>query len=143
MSTSSTRQIYLHATRMPPRFAMAQSSFPLPHKITEFADSAATALPHPPSVLTPLQNDAGVEWTADTGATSHMTPHRHWMRNYTPISIPIRLADHFVVYAAGPGLELSSLHLPGREKLFVLSSFRGSCTSPSSGTTSSLSSTLP
>ncbi|OJA15793.1 hypothetical protein AZE42_12598, partial [Rhizopogon vesiculosus] len=25
----------------------------------------------------PLQLDACVEWIADTGATSHMTPHRH------------------------------------------------------------------
>lgn len=85
---------------------MAQSSSPFPHTIIEFAGNAATALPHPSSVLTPLQNDAGVEWTADTGATSHMTPHRHWMRNYTPISIPIRLADHSVVYAAGIGTVL-------------------------------------
>ena len=29
-----------------------------------------------------LQLDACVDWNADTGATSHMTPHRHWMRNY-------------------------------------------------------------
>ncbi|OJA09508.1 hypothetical protein AZE42_12908 [Rhizopogon vesiculosus] len=27
----------------------------------------------------PLQLDACVEWNADTGATSHMTPHRHWL----------------------------------------------------------------
>ncbi|OJA19605.1 hypothetical protein AZE42_10261 [Rhizopogon vesiculosus] len=30
----------------------------------------------------PLQLDARVEWNADTGATSHMTPHRHWLHNY-------------------------------------------------------------
>ena len=28
-------------------------------------------------------------WNTDTGATSHMTPHRHWIRNYTPYRVPI------------------------------------------------------
>ncbi|OAX31565.1 hypothetical protein K503DRAFT_703531 [Rhizopogon vinicolor AM-OR11-026] len=32
----------------------------------------------------PLQLDACVEWNTDTGATSHMTPHCHWLRNYVP-----------------------------------------------------------
>ncbi|KIJ69559.1 hypothetical protein HYDPIDRAFT_55055, partial [Hydnomerulius pinastri MD-312] len=32
-----------------------------------------------------------------------MTPHRHWMRNYAPKRVPIRLADHTVVYSAGSG----------------------------------------
>jgi hypothetical protein len=30
---------------------------------------------------TTLQSDADFHWLADTGATSHMTPHRAWMRN--------------------------------------------------------------
>ena len=42
-------------------------------------------------------------WIADTGATSHMTPHRHWMRNYTPYRTPVRLADNTIVYSAGLG----------------------------------------
>ena len=36
-------------------------------------------------------------WTADTGATSHMTPHRHWLRNYKPCTIPVRLANNQVI----------------------------------------------
>ena len=32
-------------------------------------------------------------WLADTGATSHMTPHRHWVHNYTPLRIPISEAS--------------------------------------------------
>ena len=32
-----------------------------------------------------------------------MTPHRHWVRNYTPLRIPIRLADNTTVYSAGVG----------------------------------------
>ena len=39
----------------------------------------------------------------DTGATSHMTPHRHWMRNYVPKRVPIKLADNKTVYSAGEG----------------------------------------
>ena len=44
-----------------------------------------------------------VNWNTDTGATSHMTPHRHWIRNYTPYRVPIRLADNRVIYSEGVG----------------------------------------
>ena len=43
------------------------------------------------------------DWIADSGATSHMTPHKHWLRNYKPLHIPIRLADHTIIYSAGIG----------------------------------------
>ncbi|KAG0707283.1 hypothetical protein DFH29DRAFT_995086 [Suillus ampliporus] len=32
-----------------------------------------------------------------------MTPHHHWLRNYTPYRVPIRLADHNTIYSAGVG----------------------------------------
>lgn len=32
-----------------------------------------------------------------------MTPHKHWLCNYTPLSIPIRLANNAVIYSAGVG----------------------------------------
>jgi transposase InsO family protein len=51
----------------------------------------------------PLQIDANFDWNADSGATSHMTPHAHWMRNYTPFRTPIRLANNHIVYSAGVG----------------------------------------
>ena len=55
--------------------------------------------------LYPLQLDACVEsWNADTGATSHMIPHRHWLHNYVPKRIPIKLADNKTVYSAGEGI---------------------------------------
>ena len=57
----------------------------------------------PSHPLYPLQLDACVEWNADTGATSHMTPHRHWLRNYVPKRVPIKLADNNTVYSAGEG----------------------------------------
>ena len=51
----------------------------------------------------PLQIDANFDWNADSGATSHMTPHSHWIRNYTPFRTPIRLANDDIVYSAGVG----------------------------------------
>ena len=53
--------------------------------------------------LSPLQIDANFDWNADSGATSHMTPHAHWIRNYTPFRTPIRLANDLIVYSAGIG----------------------------------------
>ena len=58
----------------------------------------------PSHPLCPLQLDACVDWNADTGATSHMTPHCHWMRNYVPKRVPIKLADNKTVYSAGEAL---------------------------------------
>lgn len=43
------------------------------------------------------------DWNADTGATSHMTPHRHWFHIYEPLRVPIKLADNTIVYSAGVG----------------------------------------
>ncbi|TFK17033.1 hypothetical protein FA15DRAFT_629084, partial [Coprinopsis marcescibilis] len=37
----------------------------------------------------------------NTGATAHMTPHGHWLRDYKPLRIPVCLADHSIVYTAG------------------------------------------
>src|ERR1700754_1425908 len=42
-------------------------------------------------------------WCADTGATSHMTPHRHWFTEYQPYKVPVRLADGTVIYTASVG----------------------------------------
>jgi len=48
---------------------------------------------------TPLNTN----WLADTGATSHMIPHRHWVRNYSSLRMPIRLADNCIIYSSGVG----------------------------------------
>ena len=69
----------------------------------EFAGNASLHSLNPFSPLYPLQLDADVHWNADTGATAHMTPHRHWVHNYTPKCIPVKLADNTVVYSAGVG----------------------------------------
>jgi hypothetical protein len=59
--------------------------------VAEFAGNASalstSSSPTPPNL----------DWLADTGATSYMTPHCHWVRNYSPLRIPIRLADSSIV----------------------------------------------
>ena len=72
--------------------ATQESSTP----VTESAGAATVHLSSSPSSLP----DA---WNADTGATSHMTPHREWFKSYTPCSVPIRVANGQVVFAAGRG----------------------------------------
>jgi len=32
-----------------------------------------------------------------------MTPHRHWLIDYKPYKVPIKLADNTIVYSAGVG----------------------------------------
>ncbi|KAG2030698.1 hypothetical protein BDR03DRAFT_1016848 [Suillus americanus] len=50
-----------------------------------------------------LVSATGAPPSSYTGATSHMTPHRHYICNYTPKRVPIRLADSTIVYSAGVG----------------------------------------
>ena len=63
-------------------------------EVTEFAGQASVRLS---SRSTPAELASHLLWTADTGATSHMTPHKHWLRNYTPLRIPVRLANDQIV----------------------------------------------
>ena len=42
-------------------------------------------------------------WNADTGASSHMTPHLHWIRNFTPHSVEIKMADGSSIFSQGWG----------------------------------------
>ena len=51
----------------------------------------------------PLQINANFNWNTDSGTTSHMTPHSHWMHNYTLFQTPIHLANNHIVYSAGVG----------------------------------------
>ena len=55
-----------------------------------------------PSPVIPV-TESNSQWIVDSGATAHMIPHHHWLQNFTPAIIPIRLADHKVVYATGIG----------------------------------------
>ena len=67
--------------------------------VTEFAGKASAALET--EAFSTCSNI--FHWNTDTGATSHMTPHRNWLRNYTPYRVPIRLADNRVIYSEGIG----------------------------------------
>jgi hypothetical protein len=82
--------------------------------VVERAGNASLRSIDPCDALSPLQLDADVDWNADTGATSHMTPHRYWLRNYRPKRIPIKLADNTVVYSAGVGSVVFHPNLEGK-----------------------------
>lgn len=56
----------------------------------------------PPTSRNPSQKSDSY-WNADSGATSHMTSHKEWLRNLQPCCIPIHLADNKVIYAIGRG----------------------------------------
>jgi len=71
--------------------------------VVERAGNASFRSRDPSNPLSPLQLDADTDWNADMGATSHMMPHHHWLRNYSPKRVPIKLADNTVVYSAGVG----------------------------------------
>jgi hypothetical protein len=42
-------------------------------------------------------------WIADTGTTSHMSPHCKWFIKYRPHCIPVHVANDTVVYSVGIG----------------------------------------
>ncbi|EGN99711.1 hypothetical protein SERLA73DRAFT_72511 [Serpula lacrymans var. lacrymans S7.3] len=44
--------------------------------VAESARNASLHSIHPSDPHCPLQLDANIDWNADTGATSHMTPYR-------------------------------------------------------------------
>jgi len=77
--------------------------------ITEFAGHTLGTSSSSSSIALSNRN-----WLADTGATSHMTPHRHWMHNYTPLRIPIRLADNRVIYSSRVGTVVFNLVIDGK-----------------------------
>ena len=66
---------------------------------TEFAGKASAVSEHEANSTS--FND--FDWNTDTGTTSHMTPHKSWIRNYTPYRVPIKLADNRIIYSEGVG----------------------------------------
>jgi hypothetical protein len=55
------------------------------------------------SALLSSNGDSLTKWNADTGATSSMTPHRHYFHNYMPHERPIHLANGCIVHSEGIG----------------------------------------
>jgi hypothetical protein len=78
----------------------------------EFAGNASALSTFDP---TTLQSDTDFHWLADTGTTSHMMPHCAWMHKHTPHIIPIKLADHTIIYSAGMGSVVIHPVIKGQE----------------------------
>ena len=57
--------------------------------------------------------------TADLGATTHMTPHKEWIRDMEPCRVPVRLANDDVVWATGRGNIIFSPLIDGKATQFV------------------------
>jgi hypothetical protein len=66
---------------------------------------------------TPSGSLADAHWIADTGATSHMTPHRSWFVQYKPFVTPIRVANDAVVFSEGVGTIVLQPTSPGLREL--------------------------
>ncbi|KIJ09343.1 hypothetical protein PAXINDRAFT_17563 [Paxillus involutus ATCC 200175] len=60
-----------------------------PQDVVEHAGNASFRSSDPSDPLSPLQLNADADWNADSGATSHMTPHCHWLQSLE--SAPITL----------------------------------------------------
>ena len=63
----------------------------------------------------PLQNNASFDWNADSGTTSHMTPHAHWIRNYMLFQTLIHLANDLIIYSTGIGSIVFVPSIRGKE----------------------------
>jgi len=87
--------------------------------IIERAGNASFRFSDPCDPLSPLQLDADVDWNANSGVTSHMTPHCHWLRKYTPYCMSIKLADNTVVYSAGVGFVVFNPVIEGQSARVV------------------------
>jgi hypothetical protein len=66
---------------------------------------------------TPSGSLADAHWIADTGATSHMMPHRSWFVQYKPFVTPIRVANNAVVFSEGVGTIVLQPTAPGLREL--------------------------
>jgi transposase InsO family protein len=66
-------------------------------EVVEKAQRAQVRLAASPS------SSADAHWIADTGATSHMTPHCSWFTSYCPHIVPIRVTNNTIVYSTGVG----------------------------------------
>jgi hypothetical protein len=86
-----------HATSQSARVVLAPHGFNPAAELAKAADTAGFR--QSPSIL----DNTDSNWIADTGATSHMTPHRFYFESYAPLRIPICLADGNTIYSAGVG----------------------------------------
>src|SRR5215469_14682222 len=92
----------------------SQAPSPSPPSQVNSTQAASHPSPPPPppqatpqhashSSLSQSSPNLTFHWCADSGASSHMTPHRHWFAKYSPYVIPIELADGNIIHSAGIG----------------------------------------
>ncbi|KAJ3527988.1 hypothetical protein NMY22_g9579 [Coprinellus aureogranulatus] len=53
-------------------------------------------------------------WNPDSGATSHMTPNRKWIRNMIAVKVAVSLANNEIVWATGKGQVRFTPHIHRR-----------------------------
>ena len=83
--------------------AQAATAYPIGFEdIIECIGNVSLCSP-PSDPFLPLVLNADHDWNADSGATSHMTPHYHWLCNYTLKHITIKLANNTIVCSAEVG----------------------------------------
>ena len=69
----------------------------------EAAGSASTITSLSSHLSAHIISNASYLWYTDSGASAHMTPHRHWFKELKLHKVPIKLADNSVVYYEGIG----------------------------------------
>ena len=79
--------------------------------VTEFAGQASPVS----DFMVNFTSSNTYQWNTDTGATSTMTPHKSWIRNYKPYRVPVSLADHSVIYSEGVGTVCFRPLIDGKE----------------------------
>ena len=100
----------------PPVSSVASLVRPAPSQ--EFAGNAS-AVPDLIDPLSLIQPHADFHWNADSGCTSTMTPHKHWLHSYCPCHVPVELADGSIIYSAGVGAVVIDPVLDGKRAQFV------------------------
>lgn len=96
-ATSDTQSASPSTPSTPPASASASAK-----RAVEYAGkaSAFTSSAHRSDWF---KSRASADWNTDTGASSHMTPHRSWFVSYSPHRIPIKLADDSIIFSEGIG----------------------------------------
>lgn len=100
-----------------PYYAPSTTSHGYSHDVAnmaaEFAGNASQS-------LSPSSPTADADWIADSGASSHMTSHLKWLRDFRPLRRPVKLADGSIIYAEGEGWILFEAWIDGKAVPFRL-----------------------
>lgn len=105
-STPVPQQHLSPAFQGPPMYPAFSHFSPNPqpqqHQL-DVANAAAEFAGNASQSLSPSSPIADADWIADSGASSHMTSYRNWLRDFKAVLKPVRLADGSIIYAEGEG----------------------------------------